>query len=302
MFSKANPLDESDAAREVRRYAEWVLKKASVGNRLPTPVTEIVSCAKLAVAEDISLSEVHAGFFTKTYGLLKSALSKLRALIDLRSNIIYLDLTMLPQQVNFATLHDCGHSVLPWQRNAYRYEDDDQTLSPEIEAKFEREANLFAAEVLFQLERFTKEAADFPLAIRTPVDLSKRYGASCHAAIRRYVESHNEACAVLVCRPFSLNGQGSRQLEVEHLIYSVAFRSRFGELRISPVLDTEHIFSRLVFENKVRLTDAGSTQLGDGNGNSFRANFHIFNSTYRIFVLVFPAKRPRTGWRRIIAT
>jgi hypothetical protein len=292
--------DENDSGDEVRRYARWALNEAGVGHRLPTPVDGIVSCARLAVSEEISLSEVHEGFFSKTYRILAPALSKLRALVDLREDLIYLDLTMPPPRLNFATLHDCGHKVLPWQRSAYHYEDDDRSLSPDIEVQFEKEANQFAAEVLFQVDRFTKEAADSSLSLKTPMDLSKRYGASCHAAIRRYVEHHHRPCAVLVCRVGTINGNGSRTLEIEHLIYSPPFCDQFGELRLSRVLDRKHPFSRLVLERRIRFFEDGTINLTDGNDNSFRAKFYIFNSTYRVFILVHPYKPPRSGWRTVI--
>ena len=301
MRSKKNTIDvEEDSLAEIERYAKWALVEAGAEGHLPTRVDDIVASAKLAVAEDISLDQPHSSFFSKAFGILSSALAKLRALVDLRDNIIYLDLSMSPQRVNFATLHECGHKTLPWQRAAYRYEDDDYTLGSEVEAQFECEANKFAAEVLFQLDRFTKEAADLPLTIRTPLGLSKKYGASCHAAIRRYVEGHHHECAVLVCRASGVVGDGGPRLEVEHVVYSGSFHARYGKLRLPTTLSSEHAFSRLVFEERVRLFDTGSIELEDGNSDRFRANFHIFNSTYRVFVLIFPCRLSRRGWNRIV--
>ena len=42
----------------------------------------------------------------------------------------------------------------------------------------EREANVFATEVLFQLDRFEKEAGDCPLCLQTPLKLAKRCATS----------------------------------------------------------------------------------------------------------------------------
>jgi hypothetical protein len=291
--------DEHDRA-EIRRYAEWALQKAGVGDQLPTPVRDIVASAELAVEQNISLSDIHADFFSRAYGILGKALSKLRALIDLRENLIYLDLKMTPARINFATLHDSGHSILPWQRNAYRYEDDDQSLSPDVKDQFEFEANQFAAHVMFQVDRFTRDAADCPLAIRTPMALSKRYGASCHAAIRRYVENHHEPCGVLVCRSSALDLTGQRQLKIEQGIFSRAFLERFGRLRMARVLDADHPFSRLISSEWVRLLENGTIELEDGNGSPFKAAFHVFNNSYNIFILLFPQKPPTSGWQRIL--
>lgn len=297
---KHNIAVEEGSLEEIRRYAKWALERAGTEQRLPTKVEDIVASANLAVAEDISLAQVHHSFFSKTYGILASALAKLRALVDLNEDLIYLDLSMSQHQVNFATLHECGHKTLPWQRTAYRYEDDDHTLSSEVEVQFEREANQFAAEVLFQLDRFTREASDYPLNIRTPLSLSKKYGASCHATIRRYVERHRNECAVLVCRASKLLDDEPPTLEVEHIVYSDSFRNRYGKLRFPRNLAPDHTFSRLVFEERVRVFESGSIELEDGNADGFQANFHIFNSTYRVFVLVFPRKPSRGRWTKII--
>jgi len=291
---------EEDSLAEIRRYAKWALERTGTEQRLPTKVEDIVASAELAVAQDISLAEVHRGFFSRAYGILASALAKLRALVDLEENLIYLDLSMKPQQINFATLHECGHKTLPWQRLAYRYEDDDHTLSSEVEAQFEREANQFAAEVLFQLDRFTKEAGDLPLGIRTPLGLSKRYAASCHATIRRYVELHQNECAVLICQASRLLGDEQATLEIERIFYSDSFRNRYGTLKFPRKVGPDHQFSRLVFEHKVRLFELGDIVLEDGNADCFRAHFHIFNSTYRVFILIFPQRLSRRGWRTII--
>jgi len=51
---------------------------------------------------------------------------------------------------------------------------------------------------------------------------------------------------------------------------------------------------------KERVFDSGSIELEDGNADGFQANFHIFNSTYRVFVLVFPRKSSVSRWTRII--
>jgi Zn-dependent peptidase ImmA (M78 family) len=70
-------------------------------------------------------------------------------LIDLRDVIIYLDQAVSPQKQAFLKLHEVGHKVLPWQRATYLFLDDQKTLSPDVKTLFERQANCFAAEVLF---------------------------------------------------------------------------------------------------------------------------------------------------------
>src|SRR3712207_6943467 len=47
------------------------------------------------------------------------------------------------------------------------------SLDPEVADLFDREANVFAAEVLFQLDAFRDRAADMEFGIFTPVRLAK---------------------------------------------------------------------------------------------------------------------------------
>jgi Zn-dependent peptidase ImmA (M78 family) len=79
--------------------------------------------------------------------------------------VILLDPTCTPGKKNFVKLHEVGHKVLPWQRQSLVYVDDDVTLDPETKDRFEREASFFASEVLFQCDRFDREARDLPLGV-----------------------------------------------------------------------------------------------------------------------------------------
>lgn len=55
--------------------------------------------------------------------------------------------------------------------------------------------------VLFQLDAFDAEARDLKFGLGAPLKLSRRYGASAYASIRRYVSGSDRACAVLVLEP-----------------------------------------------------------------------------------------------------
>ena len=282
-----------DSRQEVAKYARLTLQRAGVGDRLPTPIDDIVSASKLVVAQDVSLAHIHQGFLSKAAGALRSALSKLRALIDFREKQIYVDTSMSHHQVNWGKLHECGHQVLPWQRNAYGYKDDDHTLSADVNAHFEREANLFAAEVLFQLERFTNNAADLPLNVKSPVQLSKRFGSSCHAAIRRFVETNPRPCAVLVCRPAKQLIDNPYPLELVHAVYSPAFINKFGHLLLPRRFEAEHIFAKHTVEFGTKLLEDGEVELRNGDGEPMRLHFSLFNSTYNVFIFVHPLRGGR---------
>ena len=107
-------------------------------------------------------------------------------------------------------------------------QDTKASLDPDVKDQFEREANCFASEVLFQLDLFTKEAADCTFGIKTPIELAKRYGSSVYSAIRRYVMTHDHPCAVAVFnRP---ERSDKTTLVLRRWIPSGKFVRRFGQL------------------------------------------------------------------------
>ena len=60
----------------------------------------------------------------------------------------------------FLKLHETAHAVLPHQRKLYAFvEDCEKTLSREVSEQFDRKANVFAADVVFQLDGLLEELA-----------------------------------------------------------------------------------------------------------------------------------------------
>jgi len=212
---------------EVARYSRLLLERAGVGDRLPTPVDDLLACAELVVSQDIDLTEPHERFFARNYKLLASALRKAMGMVDLRERVIYLDTTVNAAKQNFVTLHEIGHKVLPWQRSIMLHLDDDSTLSPDVKDLFEAEANRFASEVMFQGERFDRDIRDLPLELRTPLQLARVYGGSIHATLRRYVERHPEPCATLVLGTTPLVTSAGAHYPVTRLHESAAFTRTF---------------------------------------------------------------------------
>jgi hypothetical protein len=73
-----------------------------------------------------------------------------------------------------------------------------KALDPEIADLFEREAKVFASEVLFQGEAFSEDAHGQGFGIKVPMKLAKKYGGPNYATFRRYVTTSSHACCVVV--------------------------------------------------------------------------------------------------------
>src|SRR5262249_10013154 len=195
------------AIRSVRKYADLLLKKAEAYGRRPTPVGDLVEAARLEVARETALDKVFLGQLYRALpnslkllpDRLKRAAGKVLGLLDRHGRTIHLDPELHVRKQTFLSLHEVAHDALPWQRETYTIlEDSESELDPGTQDLYERQANCFAGEVLFQLDAFATEAADCEFGIRTPLKLSPRYGSSFYSAARRYVSTSARACALLV--------------------------------------------------------------------------------------------------------
>lgn len=283
---------------DVTRHAGLLLREAEVGQRLPTPVDDLVACAGLAVSGDVTLGEEDADFFAvqreyanalsaPSYGALKSALRKTLGLIDLQDNMIYLDREASPQKQTFLKLHEVGHKMLPWQRATYLYLDDEKTLSPDVEALYERQANRFAAEVLFQADRFTHHSRALPLELETPLELARRYGASAHASIRRYVEVSHRCCSALIMRRSEARPGGESTFRLAYAVRSPGFARQFEGLRWPARLSPDSPLA-LALRTGRRYVKGDGLVLPDRDGRRTECGFHTFQNSRNAFVFVFP--------------
>ncbi len=270
---------------DVTRYAYYLLRKAAVGDRLPTPIDDIVACADLAVSRDVTLNQKSKELSLQFPLRLRAAIRKVVGLVDLREDIIYLDYQTLPQKRNFVTLHEVGHKALPWQRQTYLYVDDDISLDLEICEQFEQEANQFAADVLFQMGRFAEDARSLPFAITSPVTLARRYGASAHAAIRRYVEQSERACAVLTVRRQPEKNEREFIPQARGKVQSTMFTKRFGEVAWNRYISTSaSLLASILYPHRF---PQGDLVIDDVDGRHTEFSFEVFTNSYDTFVFVY---------------
>ena len=273
---------------KIREEAERALKESGAYGVFPTPVAAIMRTARV---EEDDHQELDEGFLAqmrkKASGALKSALSKVLGLFDALAGLIFIDQTLLPVKKTFIRLHESGHGFLPWQRKAYAIvETCDKCLHPETAELFDREANVFASEVLFQLDHFSDVAEEQKFEIWTPVRLSKDYGASVYAAVRQYVSKNRRMCVVLVLEPpIPCDGDGFRA-SVRRVIESPTFRDVFKGLEWKPYYTPDDEIGRLVPLGKRRSSGKQSLSLKDANGDIHECVAEAFTQTYQVFVLI----------------
>ena len=277
---------------DIRQQADLLLKKAGAYGKFPTPISDIVAAANLTVAQEASLD---SGFLSHLYKSLripsktiKRALDKVLGLLDGRDRTIYLDHSVHQSKKPFLTLHEVGHHFLPWQRDTFAIlEDSANTLDPDVREQFEREANVFTTEVLFQLDSFQQEVADHPLNLKLPMKLAKRYGASVYSTITRYVSSHHRSCVVLVLDQPESYTETSFSVSLRRSIQSRLFTRQYGEISWPEIYFAGDSFTAFLPINR-KITSPRELILTTGSGEQVPCIAEAFNNSYQMFVLIYP--------------
>ncbi len=287
-------LTPSQFAR-VRAEAERALRDAGAFGVFPTPVDAIMTVAKV---EEVKEDVLNSGFIAKlrsgvekTGGALKRAVSKVMGLFHASAGLVFLDQTMMAVKKRFVRLHESGHGFMPWQRPMYALvEDCEHALDAEAAELFDREANVFAAEVLFQLDSFRDMAEGYPFSIWTPVKLAKKFDASIYACVRQYVSKNHRACAVVVLNmPEFIEGDGFRAT-LRRPIQSESFTTIFGAYDWKPVYTPDDDIGALIPINGYKSSGKRSLVLVDRNGDRHECIAESFSQTHQIFVLIHVVK------------
>jgi hypothetical protein len=285
---------------EIRQHVDRALKESGAYGVFPTPVGLIVAAAKLSVDDAVSLDE---GFFSKLYhragAKIRRAVSKVLGLLDVKARRIYLDRTVHRTRQAFVTLHETGHESLPWQRDTYAFlEDCEESLDPDMKEQFEREANVFASEVLFQGDRFKTEAAGLPFEIQSPIALAKMFGASLYSTLRKYASTAVQPCALIVYEaPVTVVGQGYGAA-LRRVIPSPTFVEQYGDVAWPARCTRDNFLSSLLFPKwKIKQSVKCTVSLGD---EPVACRFDAFNNgQWGYYVLFFPESvRPPRSRKR----
>jgi hypothetical protein len=218
---------------------------------------------------------------------LKRALSKVLGLYDANDSIVHIDFDVVASKQTFLKLHEAGHHEMPTHKKIFKlFQDCEQTLSPEIADKFEREANNFARYVLFQGNAFRDQAADHKLGVRVPINLAKHFGSSIYAAAREYARTHSAACIVYVLNPVEHGINGGFTASVRRIEPSPSFRRQFG-CPSDHTIDQQHPLADLVPIGR-RMTAPRQLVYADVNGKKHLCVGEALDTRHNIILLIYP--------------
>ena len=220
-----------------------LLREASAIGRFPTPIDDLMAAAKLTVVDDEVLNE---GFLRAVHQESQGdrrhrqiSVEQGAGLFEANDRFVLIDKNAPKPRVPFIKLHEAGHGTMPHQSKLYKIMHDcKKTLEPDIADLFEREANVFASEVLFQGDAFSQEAHAQSFGIKVPIKLAKKFGGSNYATFRRYVITNPNACCVVILEPVLDTADGSLSAEVRRVVMSKSFEKIFdGKVLTATVTD-----------------------------------------------------------------
>jgi hypothetical protein len=275
----------------VRRHADRLLRDAAALGRFPTPIDDILAAAKVTVVDDEILNEnfmkrlaakAAAGLAT-----IKSALSKVLGLFEANDRLVVIDKDVPRPRIPFVKLHETGHGSMPHQTRLYALmQDCEKTLDPEITDLFEREANVFASEAMFQGEVFAEHAHDREFGVKTAMALAKQFGGSNYATFRRYVTTNPRACCLIVLEPASPDGFGGFRVNVRRVVASTSFDRIYDSAALALPVTGRHALRSLVPRGKQRMIAPRGTQLTDRNGEPRGCIGEAFHTGHQTLVLL----------------
>lgn len=208
---------------------------------------------------------------------------------DANENIIHIDDDVTQSKQTFLKLHETGHHEIPTHKKIFSiFQDCEKTLAPQIADQFEREANNFARYALFQGDQFKSIAADMDMSIKTPMALSKKFGASVYASAREFARTHHRPCVVYVLEPLVLIPGWGAKAEVRRVEASPAFHLQFGA-PTDTVIDTDHALADLLPIGR-KMTKATQLIYQDRNGQNHECLGEAFDTTYNILLLIYPVQ------------
>jgi Zn-dependent peptidase ImmA (M78 family) len=279
----------------IRKEAERALRDASVLGVLPTPIEQIMAVARVTeVEEDVLNPNFVAKLLSKAEKAgqaIKRALSKVVGLFHASDGLVFIDQTLILVRKRFVRLHEAAHGFLPWQRPMYAVvEDCEKALDPETADLFDREANMFASEVLFQLDTFRDMAEGEPFDIKTPMKLAKKFNASLYASIRQYVAKNHRACAVVILNMPALEEGIGFRATLRRAEQSASFTAMFGRYQWKDLYTPDDNIGALVPLGNHKMSGKHQFGLLDANGVLHECIAEAFTNKYQVFVLIHAAK------------
>jgi hypothetical protein len=293
--ASASIIVRPDSHDEVRKVAQELLRRARAIGVFPTPVDNLIAAVGIEELSDVE-SARHRFLeqaSDRVRATFASAWAKIRGFADLVRRTTYSAPDATDVQKRWVRLHELGHQTIPWQRIRLAYSDDSESLSPLCEEAFDREANDFASELLFQGERFPSVAKSAGSTMESVFNFANKYGASRHATTRRFAEEAREAALLITYygSAYTVDSSGMPELRLgKGHSASPEFLERYSGLQLPQFLHADDPWAAARVSGLVAFGDR-SFDCGDGTTETFQ--WEAWWNCYRLLVLLW---KPQ-GWK-----
>lgn len=236
-----------ESAAEITKLADNAIRRAGAFGVLPTPIDDLIAAANIVDKSDGNNSIVN---FLNTLdenarALFQTVISKVRGIADMRERAVYIP-SDTPHRQFFVKAHELGHQDMGWHKisNGDKFfHDNNQTLSPEVEDLFEREANYYAGKIIYQGKNFILRARSYKPSFEAIFSLADQHGASKQATLTEFVEAQDEAIAAITYLPskFKINPKsGMPVLNAPRIFSSEKFFRKYENLELPLELVEDH--------------------------------------------------------------
>ena len=209
-------------------------------------------------------------------------------LFEANDRLVVIDKDVPGPRIPFVKLHEAGHGTMPHQSKIYALiHDCEKTLDPDITDLFEREANVFASEAMFQGEIFAQQAHDKEFGVKTAIRLATQFGGSNYATFRRYVTTNPRACCLVVLEPLLADGKGGFTAEVRRIVASKTFDKIYDPVKLGHS-DDDTTSPERFGPAWSKATDDLPRGIGlvDRNGDRCECTCETFNTKHQILILI----------------
>jgi hypothetical protein len=174
---------------------------------------------------------------------------------------------------------------VPWHED-YLYGDSEETLTPMCDERLESEANYTGGQLLFMLDRFTRDALDLSTSLDSVRGLAKRFGNTITSTMWRFVEeAHHDAPLVGIVTPDPLkvdNLAPSTHHPRQYCIESPQFKARFSNISEQYLIT---VVNGYITHRRGGPLGEAEVFLTDNSGQKHMFYFETFSNGYSFLTL-----------------
>lgn len=201
--------------------------------------------------------------------------------------IIYLNMDVSPTRRRLSIFHECGHFVLPWHKeiNHFCTEHDVDGISHK---EREKEAFLFASELMFPAKYFSSDLKTLPLSIQTVESLRRKYDGSLEATAITYVERNPKACALVVSEINNNENKNDYPLITKYFVPSKPFSKNIKRyVKPKTNISKDNLIYKAFKNKQLTCGEIPAKELGSSKSWVYCSENLSFNSDDSVLSLVW---------------